>query len=310
MQMTILGRTGLTVSVMGVGGGGHSQIGKRTGRTEAESVAIIHEAFDAGVNFIDTSENYGTEPIIGKALKDRDRSAIVASTKKATRRKEVTPQAVEDSLNGSLRNLGTDYIDVYSLHGVVPQDYSYLAAEIYPALKRFQEQGKIRFVGITEMFNEDLTHEMLKQAVADDLWDVMMVGFNMLNQTAREAVFGKAIENNIGIQVMFAVRKAFSRPDYLSACVADLIQEGQIDAGDLDDPDHPLDFLLQHARSIPEAAYCFCRDEPGTHVILSGTGNPEHLRANLASFNQPPLPDDVTARVKHVFRHVDRITGQ
>ena len=309
MQTTTLGRTNLEVSVMGVGGGGHSQLGKRTGKTESESVAIIHQAFDAGVNFIDTSENYGTEPIVGKALKGR-RAAIVVSTKKATRRKEVTAQTVENSLEQSLKNLGTDYIDVYSLHGVVSEDYPYLAAEIYPVLKRFQEQGKIRFIGITEMFNEDTAHAMLQKAVADDLWDVLMVGFNILNQTARQAVFTRAIAQDIGIQVMFAVRKAFSQPDYLRECVAGLIEKGQIDPADLDDPAAPLDFLLQHAQSIPEAAYRFCRDEPGTHVILSGTGNPDHLRANLASFDQPPLPADVTERLKHIFRNVDTITGQ
>lgn len=310
MQTTTLGRTNLTVSVMGVGGGGHSQLGKRTGKTEAESIAIIHQAFDAGVNFIDTAEGYGTEPMIGNALKTRDRSSIIISTKKSTRHKEVTEQTVTDSLHNSLQTLGTDYIDIYSLHGVVPEDYPYLAQDIYPLLKRFQEQGKIRFIGITEMFNEDTDHKMLERAVNDNLWDVLMVGFNILNQSARDSVFTKAIENNIGIQVMFAVRKAFSQPDYLRECVAGLIESGQLDPNDLDDVNAPLDFLLQHATSITEAAYRFSRDEPGTHVILSGTGNPIHLKENLAAFDQPPLPNDMTNRLKHIFRNVNSITGQ
>ncbi len=309
MQTKILGRTNLTVSVMGVGSGGHSQLGKRTGKTESESVAIIHQAFDAGVNFIDTAEGYGTEPIVGKALKGC-RENIILSTKKSTRRKEVTAKTVEESLNQSLKMLDTDYIDIYSLHGVVSQDYPYLASDIYPVLKRFQEQGKIRFIGITEMFNEDTNHQMLKMAVADNYWDVLMVGFNILNQSAREHVFTKSIEKNIGIQIMFAVRKAFSQPDYLRECVAALIENGQLDLSELDDPNAPLDFLLQYANSIPEAAYRFCRDEPGTHVILSGTGNPDHLKENLASFDQPPLPQAVVERLKHIFRHADSITGQ
>lgn len=310
MQTTTLGRTHLKVSVMGIGGGGHSQLGKRTGKTEDESVAIIHQAFDAGVNFIDTAEGYGTEPIVGKALKDRNRSDIIISTKKSTRRKEVTEKTVTESLHNSLQTLGTDYIDIYNLHGVVPQDYDYLKQDIYPLLQRFQEQGKIRFTGITEMFNEDTEHDMLAQAANDNIWDVLMVGFNILNQSARESVFKKAIENNIGIQIMFAVRKAFSQPDYLRECITKLIESGELDPADLNDANAPLDFLLQHAQSIPEAAYRFCRDEPGTHVILSGTGNPEHLKSNLAAFDQPALPSDITERLKHIFRNVNSLTGQ
>lgn len=310
MQTTTLGRTNLTVSVMGVGSGGHSQLGKRTGKTESESVAIIHKAFDAGVNFIDTAEGYGTEPLVGQALKNRDRSSIIISTKKSTRRQEVTEQTLTESLHNSLKTLGTDYIDIYSLHGVVPQDYPYLATDIYPILKRFQDQGKIRFIGITEMFNEDTDHQMLKLAVADNYWDVLMVGFNILNQSARDAVFQQTIKNNIGIQIMFAVRKAFSQPDYLKECITKLIENNQLDPKDLDDPNAPLDFLLKHANTISEAAYRFCRDEPGTHVILSGTGNPDHLTENLAAFDHPPLPQDITNRLKHIFRNVNSITGQ
>lgn len=310
MQTTTLGRTNLTVSVMGVGGGGHSQLGKRTGKTEDESVAIIHQAFEAGVNFIDTAEGYGTEPIVGKALKGQDRSSIVISTKKSTRRKEVNEQTITESLHNSLQNLGTDYIDVYNLHGVVPEDYEYLKQDIYPILKRFQGQGKIRYIGITEMFNEDTDHKMLEMAVNDNIWDVLMVGFNILNQSARDSVFAQAIKNDIGIQIMFAVRKAFSQPDYLRECVAELIKSGQLDPANLEDVNAPLDFVLQYANSISEAAYRFCRDEPGTHVILSGTGNPDHLKENLAAFDQPALPEDITQRLRHIFRNVDSITGQ
>lgn len=310
MQTATLGRTGLTVSIMGMGGGGPSQLGKRAGKTQTESATILRQAFDAGVNFVDTAEGYGTEPIITEALEGRDRTSIIISTKKSTRRQEVTPQIFEDSLDQSLKRLGTDYIDIYSLHGVVPQDYDYLVADIYPVLKRAQEQGKIRFIGITEMFNEDTAHAMSKRAADDNLWDVMMIGFNILNQSGRETVLKKAIENNIGIQVMFAVRKALSQPDYLRECVAGLIESDQLDANDLDDPNDPLGFLLQNASTIPEAAYRFCRDEPGTHVILSGTGNPDHLRENLAAFDCSPLPDADTERLKHIFRNVDSITGQ
>lgn len=307
MQITTLGRTNLKASRMGVGAGGPSQLGRKTGLTAAESADLLRRAFDRGTNFVDTAEGYGTEPIIGQALKGRDRTSIIISTKKSTRRKEVTPQTLQQSLDQSLQHLGTDHIDLYSLHGVVPQDYPRLVTEIYPTLQRAQQQGKIRFVGLSEMFNEDLEHTMLQQALADDLWDVFMVGFNILNQTAREKVFAQAMAQNVGIQIMFAVRKALSHPDHLRDFVADLIKKGQLDATDLDD--FP-DFLMAEAQSLPDAAYRFCRDEPGVHVVLSGTGNADHLDANLASFARPPLTDAVREKLVHIFRNVDSTTGQ
>jgi aryl-alcohol dehydrogenase-like predicted oxidoreductase len=309
MQTTILGRTNLRVSRMGLGAGGPSRLGQRTGKTESECVDILRQAFDAGVNFVDTSDTYRTEPIIGKAIQGRDRSKIVISTKKSTRRKEVTPTTIEENLHNSLRNLGTDYIDVYSLHGVVPQDYDYLVADVYATLQKAREQGKIRFIGITEMFNEDMTHITLSRGLEDDLWDVVMVGFNILNQTAREAVLQQAIQHNVGVQVMFALRKALSHPDTFRDFVTHLIQQGEVDPADVD-LHNPLGFLDASTASLSDVAYRFCRDEPGVHVVLSGTGNPEHLAANVASFERPPLPESVVERLKHIFRNVTSTTGQ
>ena len=315
MQTTILGRTNLTVSRMGLGAGGHSRIGRNAGLTDDQSADLVRRALDHGVNFIDTAEGYGTESVIGQALQGRDRSSVILSTKKSTRHEQVTPSALQTSLDQSLKHLGTDYIDLYNLHGVVPQDYAYLVNDIYPALQKAQQQGKIRFVGLSEMFNEDFEHTMLQQALADDLWDVLMVGFNLLNQTARANVFAQAIAQNVGIQIMFAVRKALSHLDNLRAFTDALVEKGQIDPADLRlssgrSLDAFPDFLLAEAPSLPDAAYRFCRDEPGVHVVLSGTGNAAHLDANLASFSRPPLTQETRDRLIHIFRRVNSTTGQ
>jgi aryl-alcohol dehydrogenase-like predicted oxidoreductase len=82
MEYITLGRTGLEASVMGLGGGGHSRLGSAVGKTEDESISIVRQAIDAGINFIDTAEAYGTEPIVGRALKGLDRDKIILSTKK------------------------------------------------------------------------------------------------------------------------------------------------------------------------------------------------------------------------------------
>ena len=307
MQTTTLGRTNLIVSRMGAGTGGPSQIGRKTGLTEAESADLLRRAFDRGVNFVDTAEGYGTEPIVGQALQGRDRSSIIVSSKKSTRRQEVNAHTLLTSLELSLKNLDTDYIDLYNLHGVVPQDYPRLVTDIYPILQKAQDQGKIRFVGLSEMFNEDLGHTMLQQALDDDLWDVLMVGFNLLNQTAREKVFAKAMAKNVGIQIMFAVRKALSHPDHLRTFIGALVKKGQIESTEISDFPN---FLLKETASLPDAAYRFCRDEPGVHIVLSGTGNLEHLDANLASFERSPLSQKMRDRLVHLFRNVDSTTGQ
>ena len=311
MQYRTLGRTGLKASVIGLGAGGPSRLGQRDDiRTESESVALVLRAIDAGINFIDTAEAYRTEDIVGAAVAQRDRRQIIISTKKRLRGAYITREELRAGLHDSLRRLQTDYIDVYHLHGLKPDQYDYYLNEILPAMQDLQRQGKIRFLGVTENWSGDLEHRMLERALQDGVWDVIMVGFNLLNQKARESVLRPAIEHDIGVLIMFAVRRALSQPAKLKSTLEQLIENGEIDANDIDLED-PLGFLIESgaAASIPDAAYRFTRDEPGAHVILSGTGNPQHLDANLTTFARPPLPPEITARLKHIFRGACSVTG-
>jgi aryl-alcohol dehydrogenase-like predicted oxidoreductase len=79
MEYTTLGRTGLKVSVAGLGCGGFSQLGLGTGKSEADAIGIIQEAVDLGVNLFDTAAAYGTEPILGRALRSVPRDRVVSS---------------------------------------------------------------------------------------------------------------------------------------------------------------------------------------------------------------------------------------
>ena len=310
MEYTTLGRTGLNVSIMGVGCGGPSRIGQTTGNTEEQSIAIVKHALESGINFIDTAEGYKTENIVGEAIKGFDRESLVISTKKSTWG-TLKPKDVHKSLERSLNNLGTDYIDIYHLHGVILQDYEYLYSEIVPTLLEMRDRGKIRYIGITERFNPDPNHAMLERALHDDIWDVMMAGFNILNQSARDRVFAKTIEKNIGILIMFAVRLALSRPKRLKECIDELIEKNQLNPNEID-MSNPLGFLTHEggAEDIVDAAYRFCRDEPGTHVILSGTGNLDHMKANIESILRPSLPEKDVTKLKSIFKNVDSISGQ
>ena len=145
MDYTTLGNTGLRVSVAGLGCGGFSRIGQTRGNTEDESVALVQQALDLGVNFIDTAAAYRTESIIGKAICGRDRDSVVISTKATTGRSPGEYQTPEDtvaSLDQSLKNLGVDCIDVFHLHGVAPGAYTYVHETLTPALEK--EREKVR----------------------------------------------------------------------------------------------------------------------------------------------------------------------
>ena len=309
MDYVTFGRTGLNVSVMGLGCGGPSRIGMSADKSEAESVDIVRRALDAGVNFIDTAEGYGTEGIVGKGIASVTRDQVIISSKKSCSQ-EISPALVRQSIEVSLSRLRTDYIDVYNLHGVRPSQYVMLRDEILPTFVDLKNEGKIRFIGVSELFNVDMTHQMLLQSLPEDPWDVVMVGFNILNQSARD-LFKQTLEKNVAVQIMFAVRRILSQPENLREAVQTLIEIGQIEADEIDIGD-PLGFVLKEsdATSIVDAAYRFCRYEPGVHVVLSGTGNPDHLQSNIDSLCRPPLPDPVVQKLRHIFRHTDAITGQ
>jgi aryl-alcohol dehydrogenase-like predicted oxidoreductase len=317
MQFTTLGRTGLRTSVAGLGCGGHSRLGQAYGKSADESLAVVSAALDAGVNFIDTAAAYGTESIVGKALRGRREQTIISSkTLLQTRASnpEKTPLILADELikrlHDSLARLQTDYIDIYNMHGVLEAELDHVEAELLPTLLDLKQQGKIRFLGITERFVADTSHQMLQRAIETNAWDVVMVGFNLLNPSARHSLLRRTRELNLGVQDMFAVRRALSDPATLGEALKAATAAGQINAEPLTPADRLDEILLQSgARTLVDLAYRFCRHEPGIHVVLTGTGNVDHLAENLASINGPPLPAHTQTGLAEVFGHVDSVSG-
>ena len=137
-----------------------------------------------------------------------------------------------------------------------------------------------------------------------------MVGFSLLNPSARKTVFPLTQKNGVGVLNMFAVRRALSQPERLKEMCAELVEKGAIakDALDLDDP---LGFLLKEtdAATMPEAAYRFCRHEQGVDVVLFGTGNSAHLKENVAAILKPPLPQASLEKLEKLFGGLDYLTG-
>jgi aryl-alcohol dehydrogenase-like predicted oxidoreductase len=307
MHYTNLGRTGLRVSVAGLGTGGFSRMGLKSGLSEDEAARLILEAVELGVNFIDTAPPYGTEGVVGRALKSVPRDKIVVATKSTVRRNGEwwTPARVVESLDNSLRVLGTDYVDVFMLHAVDPDMYDYTLNTLAPALVAEKQKGKIRHIGLTENPIVDHTNATLKRAVHDPVWDVFMVGFHMMHQGARANVFPVTREKGIGTLIMFAVRSIFADPPRIAREMRALAQKGLVEQW-LGDSDDPLGFLVHEAGalSVIDAAYRYARYEPGVDVVLFGTGNAGHLRANIASLLKPPLPEPDRAKLAALFGHL------
>jgi aryl-alcohol dehydrogenase-like predicted oxidoreductase len=304
MDYKQLGRTGLMVSVAGLGCGGNSRLGLGRGKTEAEAVALVKAARDEGVTFFDTAEAYGTESVLGAAFSPSERAEVVISTKSRILKGSERMAAAEvvANLDASLQRLRTDHVDVFLFHGIGPQHYDYVREALAPALLVEKQKGKLRHLGLSETGPNDPGQLMLQKALGDPVWEVMMLAYHMMNQGARRDVFPRSQAQGVGTLLMFVVRNIFSRPGLLAETMRALAVEGKVPAV-LAMRDNPLDFLIHPdgAASLLDAAYRFARHEPGADVVLFGTSDIAHLRTNIASIAAPPLPAGDVERLYELF---------
>ena len=304
MDYKPLGNTGLTVSVAGLGCGGNSRLGLGRGASVDECVAVVRTAIDLGVNFLDTAEAYGTEAIVGAAIRSYDRDKLVISTK-ALLGASGTAEEVNRRVEAALKRLGLDYVDIFHFHAVNPAAYDHHRNVLAPALVKLKEQGKVRHIGITETGPNDPEQKMLTRAIQDDPWEVVMLAYSLMNQGARRKVFPTTQRRGIGTLLMFVVRNIFSNAAYRRDIAARLVEQGQLGASVLSDGD-PLGFLVADgaAESITDAAYRYARHEKGVDVVLFGTGNKDHVKANVDSILRPALPAPVIERLHATFGHL------
>ncbi len=304
MEYRTLGRTGLRVSVLGIGTGGPSQFGQNTGVPEADVGRMVRRALALGVNFFDTAAGYGeSEAILGRALTGVPREDYVLATKVQVARDAWTssPDDVVASVERSLARLRVDVIDIMQFHGVTPEDYARTMEIFLPVMARLQEQGKFRFLGLSETYSQDPGHEMFPMALADDHFDTAMVGYNMISPTAEHRVLPMCLEKNVGVICMVAVRRALSKPDVLAERIAYAKEKGLIARDSVPDDD-PLGWLVKgHVASLPAAAYKYVASHPAMGTVLTGTANLEHLEANVRSILGPPLPDEDVVRLRDIF---------
>ncbi|HCL31504.1 MAG TPA: hypothetical protein DIC52_24140 [Candidatus Latescibacteria bacterium] len=285
MSFTTLGRTDLRVSRVGLGAGGPSRLGRARGASQVDVERVIHRALDLGVNFIDTAAGYGTEPAIGAALQSLGAQDVMVATKAGVVRagEMMSPTQLQAAVDGSLRDLRRTVLDVFQFHAVEPGDLDGVVTELLPVAERLREQGKIRFVGITENPSTDVDQQMAAQACESGLWDTVMVQYGVFDQLATRRTLPAALRHGTGTLCMSAARAALVNEEMLTQVLE------RLDAGDPEE----MRFLLTGAsHTWADLAFRFAAACDGIDMVLVGTGNADHFEASARAILAPPLPKE------------------
>jgi aryl-alcohol dehydrogenase-like predicted oxidoreductase len=206
VRKTILGRTGLEVSRLVLGGYPFGGVNRARGwdpfteEGHRTAVATIDAALDAGITYIDTAPSYGdgnSETIIGTVMQRRRDECVLATKVNWEGRDRA---AVTDSVHASLRRLQTDHLDIVQLHGgfYTPADVEHiLSGGPLDALVDLREQGLIRFLGIT--CEEPWT---AKPFLDRPEFDVYQLAYNLIYQSAARHVLNDTTAANVGVVTM------------------------------------------------------------------------------------------------------------
>ena len=255
-----LGRTNEYVTILGTGG---YHVGWTTERDAQE---VIEASLEGGVRFFDTAESYadGTSEIrYGKYLTPKYRDLIFLMSKSTGKDAKI----VREHLEGTLRRLNTDQLDLYQIHAIsTPEDVdSRIESGVLDVLLKAKEEGKIKYLGFTGHQNPYAHSRMLERTKDSDIFDTVLMPVNVLDQSYfsfTQNIMPKALERNIGILAMksLADGRFFAKKE----------QSGWAS----DDP------LIPNYLSIKEAMH-FVWSLP-VSVLISGNENATYMREKIA----------------------------
>ena len=284
-----LGRTGIQTTMLGYGA--MELRGTPRGRdvTETQAETILHAVLDAGINYIDTSIDYGlSEERIGRYISGRRSEYYLASkcgclvgappAPRGQRSPHVfTRDNITAGVEQSLTRMQTDYLDLVQFHASPSKQ----ALEEHGALEAVQElkqAGKVRFIGMSSTLPHLLDH------VAMGVFDVFQIPYSAVERE-HEAVISAASEAGAGIVIRGGAAKGAPSADKHEGTQWQRWQQVALD--DLLEDMTAMEFILRFTFSHPEM---------DTNIV--GTINPAHLQDNINALLQGPLPPAVYAEAK------------
>ncbi|MFI7672691.1 aldo/keto reductase [Actinophytocola sp. NPDC049390] len=316
MEDRVLGRTGRQVSVVGLG---CWQLGADWGRVDdADAMAVLHAAVDAGVTFLDTADVYGdgrSERLIAAFLADRDADVTVAT--KCGRRADphvpaaFTPENLRAWTDRSRANLRTDRLDLVQLH--CPPTPVFSADEVFDALDALVEEGNLAAYGVSvETCDEALT------AIARPNVASVQIILNAFRRKPLERVLPAAEEAGVGIiaRVPLASGLLSGKYDEHTTFAADdhrtYNRHGEaFDVGETFSG-VPFEVGVRAAAELAEIAadlgvstaalaLRWVIDQPGVSVVIPGARNAEQANANAAAAQLAPLTPDTLESIERIY---------
>lgn len=311
MEYRYLGASGFRVPALSFGTGtfgGQGDFFKEWGNTDAAGARrLLDVCLDAGVNMFDSADIYSkgaAESILGEAIKGRPRDALIISTKATFRFGDGENQVgssrhhLINSLDAALRRLGTDYIDLFQLHGF---DARTPAEEVLSTLDTFVRAGKIRYIGVSNFAGWQLmkslsvadrygwtryvAHQAYYSLVGRDYeWDLMPL--------AKDQGMGTVVWSPLGWgRLTGKIRRGAPLPD---------VSRLHGDQG----PPVPEDYLYavvdaldavaaDTGRTVPQVALNWLLQRPTVATVIVGARNEEQLRQNLGAVGWSLTPEQV-----------------
>lgn len=297
MEYRPLGRTGLNVSRLSLGGSSFGAVFRPT--DDHESIRTVHTALDLGINFIDVSPGYGrAETVLGRALREIKRERYFLATKVgqyAGRPADYSAARVTRSFEDSCRLLGVDYIDLVQCHDIEYADLDQIVHETLPALLKLKAAGRIGHLGITGLPLK-IFPAVLTRTPPGLVETILSFCHYELNDTSLESILPECAARGVGV--------INASPTGMG-----LLTERGVPAWHPASPAivaacrHAVDFCRTQGEDIVKVAVQFAISHPGIATTLIGTANPENIRRNVAYAAMPPNPA-LLAKMREILRPV------